>query len=475
MSQLLKFALSLIIILAVVGAFVVILRRVTGGKLISSEADRSRNRQPRLGVVDIYDLDRSRQLVLLRRDNVEHLVLIGGPNDVVVESNIVRVSNSRVHSPADNAFERQETADIAQAKLIPEQPVRPVVDSFFKNNQSEPFGEQPSYIEPRVAEPEAYQPAQQQDEQASLASQATVAAASIAAVAAATQYGHELAETVEESVPDFLKGSSSTDNSYEPVEPPAQEAAYQSYTAPVEAAEPIVEAAEPAVEAAAPVQTNGNRFNTAYLSNPYLSTPAAPVADAPLSSLHVQEELQPEMTEPAEETLPEESDAIAFEEVAVAPDHPIEEPAPKAHIEEILTENVVLEEPEASITETVEEETQESTPEVQIDEALFSDMARQLEEALKTSTAPSEAEEITQPVEVAEEEVSAISEEVTADAVTEVETAEDQETVASAEQEESKEETVSKTEKEADPFSLDDIEAEFARLLGRSDKKSDNS
>jgi len=49
-----------------------------------------RARQPRLGIVDAFDLDRQRQLVLVRRDNVEHLVMIGGPNDVLIESQIIR-------------------------------------------------------------------------------------------------------------------------------------------------------------------------------------------------------------------------------------------------------------------------------------------------------------------------------------------------------------------------------------------------
>lgn len=47
-------------------------------------------RQQRLGVVDAFDLDRQRQLVLIRRDNVEHLVMIGGPNDVLLEAAIIR-------------------------------------------------------------------------------------------------------------------------------------------------------------------------------------------------------------------------------------------------------------------------------------------------------------------------------------------------------------------------------------------------
>jgi len=36
--------------------------------------------------VDAFDLDRQRQLVIIRRDNVEHLLMIGGPNDLVIES-----------------------------------------------------------------------------------------------------------------------------------------------------------------------------------------------------------------------------------------------------------------------------------------------------------------------------------------------------------------------------------------------------
>ena len=55
-----------------------------------------RGRQPRLGIVDIYELDRQRQLILLRRDNVEHLLLVGGPNDVIVERNIHRGAGARL-------------------------------------------------------------------------------------------------------------------------------------------------------------------------------------------------------------------------------------------------------------------------------------------------------------------------------------------------------------------------------------------
>ena len=42
----------------------------------------------RLGIVEYCEIDQSRRLVLLRRDDVEHLVLIGGHQDLVVESGI---------------------------------------------------------------------------------------------------------------------------------------------------------------------------------------------------------------------------------------------------------------------------------------------------------------------------------------------------------------------------------------------------
>ena len=40
--------------------------------------------------LDAHAVDARRKLVLIRRDNVEHLIMIGGPNDVVIESTILR-------------------------------------------------------------------------------------------------------------------------------------------------------------------------------------------------------------------------------------------------------------------------------------------------------------------------------------------------------------------------------------------------
>lgn len=44
--------------------------------------------EKRLGVVEQASMDGRRRLILVRRDDVEHLVLIGGPVDVVIETGI---------------------------------------------------------------------------------------------------------------------------------------------------------------------------------------------------------------------------------------------------------------------------------------------------------------------------------------------------------------------------------------------------
>ncbi len=51
-----------------------------------------KNRQPRLQVLDAAAVDTRRRLVLVRRDDVEHLIMIGGPTDIVIESRIRRMA-----------------------------------------------------------------------------------------------------------------------------------------------------------------------------------------------------------------------------------------------------------------------------------------------------------------------------------------------------------------------------------------------
>lgn len=72
--------IALLIILVAVR----IVRGLTFGTFVAG----GRNRKARLAVMDATAVDSHRRLVLVRRDDVEHLILIGGPTDVVVEQNI---------------------------------------------------------------------------------------------------------------------------------------------------------------------------------------------------------------------------------------------------------------------------------------------------------------------------------------------------------------------------------------------------
>lgn len=116
----LQFAIIFVVIFLILAGAVFAFRRLTGkGMSLSSKAG-PRGRQPRLGIVDIYELDRQRQLILLRRDNVEHLLLVGGPNDVVIERNINRSIGARL--PAEDLPDPDallETAPAYEPKPAP--------------------------------------------------------------------------------------------------------------------------------------------------------------------------------------------------------------------------------------------------------------------------------------------------------------------------------------------------------------------
>lgn len=71
------------VILAIL-LFLWIAKKLLGGTFVSG----GRGRHLRLAVMDATPVDSRRRLVLVRRDEVEHLILIGGPTDVVVEQNI---------------------------------------------------------------------------------------------------------------------------------------------------------------------------------------------------------------------------------------------------------------------------------------------------------------------------------------------------------------------------------------------------
>jgi Flagellar biosynthesis protein, FliO len=83
-SETLTYAVVTIAFLAGAHLLLLIFRRAFRRRLPAPEAGNA----GRLGIVTTFALGRRRQLVVVRRDDIEHLVMIGGPNDLVIESNI---------------------------------------------------------------------------------------------------------------------------------------------------------------------------------------------------------------------------------------------------------------------------------------------------------------------------------------------------------------------------------------------------
>ena len=77
-----------------------------------------KNRQPRLAVLDAAAIDTRRRLVLVRRDDVEHLIMIGGPTDVVIESRIATPSRPMPQAAAS-------APDTTAGRAMPERRVQP--------------------------------------------------------------------------------------------------------------------------------------------------------------------------------------------------------------------------------------------------------------------------------------------------------------------------------------------------------------
>jgi len=79
-----RFLLALLLVLALIAALTWAARRFgLGGQLVPNTG-----KSPRLTIVEVKTIDPRRKLLLVRRDNREHLILLGVESDLLLESGI---------------------------------------------------------------------------------------------------------------------------------------------------------------------------------------------------------------------------------------------------------------------------------------------------------------------------------------------------------------------------------------------------
>lgn len=102
-----RFALALAFVVGLIGFIGWLARRYgVGGGRITAKGGRHR----RLSVVEVQPLDAKRRLVLIRRDDVEHLLLVGQGRDVVVEAGITAAAGT----PAFAELVKEPAAETVQ-------------------------------------------------------------------------------------------------------------------------------------------------------------------------------------------------------------------------------------------------------------------------------------------------------------------------------------------------------------------------
>lgn len=149
-----KFFIAFAVVLALIGITAWVVRRFGANRL--GAAGRG-GRQPRLAVIDAATVDGRRRLVLIRRDNIEHLLMIGGPTDLVVEPNIVRAIGNREVTREPGRVETPARATAAPSTdswpLAPiNEPATPAARSYRNSPTEEPWHAPEPGARPRPAD-----------------------------------------------------------------------------------------------------------------------------------------------------------------------------------------------------------------------------------------------------------------------------------------------------------------------------------
>jgi hypothetical protein len=121
----LEWIAGIVIVIALLGLGFWLLRGYLSGNPVA-EAIFGQKVEKRIGVSEVVTVDGRRKLMLVYRDGVEHLVMTGGPIDVVIEQNIQPQRRAayepRVASGLGESAENSAQPGFGKARQRPPQP-----------------------------------------------------------------------------------------------------------------------------------------------------------------------------------------------------------------------------------------------------------------------------------------------------------------------------------------------------------------
>jgi flagellar protein FliO/FliZ len=99
-SEYLRFLVALIFVLGLIVTIALVARRAGMGFPITASKSAT---ERRLSVIEVTPVDGRRRMVLVRRDNVEHLLLLGPASEIVIEAGIPVTADKDIKSTIPNS------------------------------------------------------------------------------------------------------------------------------------------------------------------------------------------------------------------------------------------------------------------------------------------------------------------------------------------------------------------------------------
>lgn len=97
-GQIFRFLVALVFVLGLIGALTIVAKRAGFTPRATRPTSGARKR---LSIVEVMVVDAKRRLVLVRRDDREHLILLGADRDLLVESNVASPAEPQSGAGAD--------------------------------------------------------------------------------------------------------------------------------------------------------------------------------------------------------------------------------------------------------------------------------------------------------------------------------------------------------------------------------------